>query len=99
MPTPAPLASGDLAKERELLDVARAALARGRPADALAAAAEHARKWRRGYLGEEREVVLIQALAAAGRRQDAEAKAAQFRKMYPKSMLMPAVDAALDGSP
>lgn len=97
--TPAPLARGDLAKERELLDVARAALARGRPADAIAAADEHARRWPRGYLGEEREVVLIQALAASGRRQDAEVKAAQFRMMFPKSMLMPAVDAALGGSP
>lgn len=105
--TPAPVAAsashtpptsrprGDLAKERELLDVARAALARGRSADALAAAELHAAKWPRGALLEEREVVLIQALAAAGRRTEAEAKAEQFRKWFPQSMLLPAVDATL----
>ncbi|MCL2724492.1 MAG: hypothetical protein FWD69_08655 [Polyangiaceae bacterium] len=110
LPPPVPVASrttapassaarGDLAKERELLDVARAALARGRPADAIAAANEHARRWPRGYLEEEREVVLIQALAAAGKHQEVAAKAARFRRTFPASMLMPAVDAALDGSP
>jgi hypothetical protein len=84
-------------RERELLDVARAALARGRPADAIAAAEEHAQKWPRGYLAEEREVVLIQALVSAGRGRAAESKAALFRKSFPRSMLMPAVDVALDG--
>ncbi len=86
---------GDLAKERELLDVARAALARGRYADALAAAELHETKWPRGYLVEEREVVFVQALAAAGRRQEAETKAERFRKRFPRSMLLPAVDATL----
>jgi hypothetical protein len=90
---------GDLAKERELLDVARAAIARGRPEDAIAAAKEHARKWPRGYLEEEREVILIQALAAIGKHQEAEARATRFRNTFPRSMLMPVVDAALGGSP
>jgi hypothetical protein len=84
----------DLSKEREILDVARAALGRGRPNDAITAAQEHAQKWPRGYLVEEREVVLIQALAAAGRKPEAERKATQFRKFFPKSMLLPAVSAA-----
>jgi hypothetical protein len=84
----------DLSKEREILDVARAALGRGRPSDAITAAQEHAQKWPRGYLVEEREVVLIQALAAAGRKPEAERKATQFRKFFPKSMLLPAVAAA-----
>jgi hypothetical protein len=88
--------NGDLVRERELLDVARAALARGRPADAVAAAEEHARRWPRGHLAEEREVVFVQGLVAAGRRREAETKATQFRERFPASMLTPAVDLALD---
>lgn len=90
---------GDLAKERELLDVARAALARHRAAEALATAEQHAQKWPHGHLVEERDVVRIQALVMAGRRQDAERYAAQFRRTFPNSMLMPAVDAALSEGP
>ncbi|MDB5216321.1 MAG: hypothetical protein JWO86_4248 [Myxococcaceae bacterium] len=87
---------GDLVRERELLDVARAALARGRTTDAIAAAEEHAAKWPHGYLAEEREVVLVQALVAAGRKPEAEARTSQFRKDFPRSMLVPALDVALD---
>jgi hypothetical protein len=87
--------AGDLTRERELLDAARAALERGRPNDAVAAAREHAQKWPRGYLAEEREVVLIQALVAAGSQPDAERRAAQFHRSFPKSILGPAVDAAV----
>jgi hypothetical protein len=87
--------AGDLTRERELLDAARAALDRGRPNDAVAAAREHAQKWPRGYLAEEREVVLIQGLVAAGNQQEAEHRAAQFHRTFPKSILGPAVDAAV----
>lgn len=90
---------GDLNRERELLDAAHAALSRGRAGDALAAAERHAREWPRGYLGEEREVVMIQALAASGRRGEAEARAARFRKAYSRSMLLPAVEAAVGPPP
>jgi hypothetical protein len=61
----------------------------------VAVAREHAQKWPRGYLAEEREVVLIQALVAAGSRQEAEHRAAQFHRTFPKSILGPAVDAAV----
>lgn len=90
---------GDLIRERELLDAAHAALARGRAADALAAAERHAAQWPRGYLGEEREVVIIQALVAAGRRGEAAPRAERFRKAHPKSMLLPVVDAAVAPAP
>ncbi|MFT3765047.1 MAG: hypothetical protein QM820_05970 [Minicystis sp.] len=93
--TAAPSPRGNLTRERELLDAAHAALARGRPGDALAAAERHAAQWPRGYLGEEREVVLIQALAALGRRGEAEQRAAQYRRTHPKSLFLPAVDAAV----
>jgi len=88
---------GDLTRERELLDVARAALAHGKPQDAIQAAQEHARRWPRGYLAEEREVVLIQALVAAGRTVEAEQRATRFHRSFPRSMLAPAVDAAIGG--
>jgi len=92
---PPPAQTGDITREREVLDAARAALARGRPEDAIAAAERHAQRWPRGYLVEEREAVLIQALALAGRRDEAERRANGFRKAYPQSILLPAIDAAL----
>ncbi len=94
-PPAPPAARGDLTRERELLDAARAALSHGRPGDALAAAERHAAQWPRGYLGEEREVVIIQALAALGRRGEAEQRADRYRKTHPKSLLLPSVDAVV----
>jgi hypothetical protein len=91
----APKPRGDLTLEREILDAANAALAHGRPADALALAERHAEQWPRGFLGEEREVVRIQALAASGRRDEAQRRATAFRASHPKSMLLPAIDAAV----
>jgi hypothetical protein len=88
-------AAGDLVRERELLDVARAALARNRPEDAIATAQRHAEQWPRGRLAEEREALLVQALAAAGRRQEAARRADSFRRAYPTSILLPVVDGVL----
>lgn len=87
----------DLVREREVIDAARAALARGRPADALSATARHAERWPRGHLAEEREVIAIQALAGLGRRVEAERRATAFKRAFPSSMLIAAVDAALAG--
>jgi hypothetical protein len=86
---------GDLTRERELLDAARASLSRSNPNDAIAAAERHAQRWPHGYLVEERDVVWVQALVAAGRRGEAERKALLFRRSFPNSVLTPAVDAAL----
>lgn len=85
----------DLARERALVDRARSALARGDAAGALAAADEHRKAFPRGQLAEEREVVAIQALATAGRTDEAANRAGAFRKTYPSSLLLPIVDAAL----
>lgn len=95
-PKPVDAAAGgsDLVREREVIDAARAALARGRPADALVTATRHAERWPHGQLAEEREVIAIQALAASGRRAEAERRAAAFKRAFPSSMLIPAVDAA-----
>ena len=94
-PLDAPRAGSDLVREREVIDAARAALSRGRPADALLATARHAERWPRGHLAEEREVIAIQALAASGRRAEADRRAGAFKRSFPSSMLIPAVDQAL----
>ncbi len=101
-PTATPSASAanvargeDLAKERAVLDVARSALGRGDAANTLVATGEHERKFPQGALVEEREALAIQALAMQGRRTDAQARADRFRKRFPRSMLLPAVDAVV----
>ena len=86
----------DLAAERALLEVARTALARGDTASAMAALNAHAKRFPRGRLLEERESLAVQALAAAGKRDEARRRADQFRKRSPDSMLLPAVEEALD---
>ncbi len=103
---PEPAASGaqakrpasTLAEEQALVDRARAALSRGRAADAKAATDEHARRFPRGSLSEEREVLAIQALLGEGNREGAKARADRFRKAYPRSVFMPSVE-RLVGAP
>ncbi|MBK8217573.1 MAG: hypothetical protein IPK71_27920 [Myxococcales bacterium] len=90
-----PTAVGDLSKEQILLDTARAALARGRAEDALAAVASHAAQFPHGRLVEDREAVAVQALAAAGRTDEARARAQRFRARYPRSIYLPAIDRSL----
>jgi hypothetical protein len=89
----------DLAAERAALDVARTALGRGDGANALAACDEHARKFPRGALGEEREAIAVQALVLEHRSDDARARAERFRKTHPRSILLPAVLAAAGVEP
>ena len=93
-----------LAQEQALVDTARAALARGRAVDALRAADEHAARFPAGKLAEERENLAIQALAFAGRRDEAQARATRFHKRYPGSLYGGTLDELLkapprDGSP
>jgi hypothetical protein len=90
---PAPRDPG-LARERTLLDMARTALSRGDSTAALSAADTHAREFPSSQLAEEREVLAIQALAAANRSPEARRRAAVFRMTYPKSALLPIVEEA-----
>lgn len=83
--------ASDLAAERAVLDVARTALGRGDAENALSAATEHAKKFPRGALSEEREAIAVQALAAGGRKDEARARAERFKKAHPDSILLPAV--------
>jgi hypothetical protein len=101
LPTAAPAApaaharGADLAAERAILDVARTALARGDGAGSLAAAQDHARKFPRGALAEEREAIAVQALVLSGDVPAARQRAERFRRAFPGSLLLPAVAAAV----
>lgn len=94
-----PAASSSLAAEQLLLDQARAALTAREPERALALLSEHARRFSRPQLGEEREALAIQVLAVEGRFDEARARAARFRASAPNSLFLPAVDATLASIP
>jgi hypothetical protein len=90
---------GMLASEQLILERARSALLRGDAEEALATLSRHERDHPQGQLAEERSVLRIQALLRSGRRDEAEAKRAQFKEQYPKSLLLPVVDAMQSRSP
>jgi hypothetical protein len=85
----------DLAAERALVDRARTALSRGQSRDALDALDTHASRYPRGRLSEEREALAIDALARAGRLDDARSRAVRFRSAYPNSVFGAVVEAAV----
>lgn len=88
-----------LEKENALITRAQSALARREAKLAIGALEAHAARFDKGQLSEEREALWVQALAMAGESEAARARAERFKKRYPRSMLMPAVDAALRGTP
>lgn len=88
----------DLDAERTLLETARTALVRGDGEHALAALDRHRARFPAGQLREERESLNVYALVAANRKAEARAKAAEFRRSFPRSLQGPALD-ALVGAP
>jgi hypothetical protein len=50
-------------------------------------------------LGEEREVLMVQALVRAARYDEARARATAFRRTVPDSLFLSAVDAAIASIP
>lgn len=84
-----------LARERALLDLARADAARGEPTLSLSETEQHRSQFPRGKLAEEREALAIRALHSLGRTDEARARAQAFRLAYPNSFLTPAIDSAL----
>jgi hypothetical protein len=98
-PSTAPMPASTLSSERAVLDAARAALISGDAARALALLDEHAHRFRKAQLGEEREALAVQALVVAGRYDAARARAARFKAGAPASMFIPAVDATLGSIP
>jgi len=94
---PAPAATAEsLAAERRLVEMARAALARTRPKDALAALAQHRQRFPQGLLAEERDALSVLARIANADGTEARDEAQRFRDRYPRSLLLPAIEAALD---
>lgn len=91
---PAPPRSS-LAAERELLDRARSRLAAGEPQDALGALEQHAKRFPRGQLSEEREAMWVNVLALVGRADDARAKGEAFARRFPNSLMGSSVQAAM----
>jgi len=89
----------ELAAERLLVEMARSSLAHGQSSQALDAVAKHAAKYPGGQLVEERESIAIHALIGAGRSAEARTRADGFRKRFPKSLFLPAIDAALGPEP
>jgi hypothetical protein len=89
----------DLAAERRLLEHARADLLRHDADAALIAVGEHARRFPRGVLSEERDALRVEALVSAARYDDARAAGATFRATHPGSLLTSAVDSALRVNP
>lgn len=85
-----------LRAERQLLDIARTAVARGDGAAALAALDRHAAHYPNGRLSEEREALRVQALLLMGRREEAREQAEGFRKNHPDSLMLPGIAPALD---
>ena len=85
----APAVSAQDPAELERAEVALLARAQStlssQPAETLARCEEHARRFARGTLVQEREVLAIDALVRLDRRAEAEARAARFRQAFPKS--------------
>jgi hypothetical protein len=87
-----PSRDASLAAERALLDMARTAVARGQGDVALGPLQRHAREFPQGRLAEEREWLWIQALVSTGQADLARDRAARFRKAFPHSLMIPALD-------
>jgi outer membrane protein assembly factor BamD (BamD/ComL family) len=58
---------------------------RSNPATALALTAEHARRFPRSTLYQEREMITIEALTRSGRKAQARARAERFVQQFPRS--------------
>ena len=89
-PVPAPAApevAPDLGRELGALDAARAALAHGQPARALARLDAYAATYPRPRLGLEAEILRIDALTRSGHAAEARARARAFLREHPHSVL------------
>jgi hypothetical protein len=76
--------AGESVSETDLLGQAQSLL-RSNPARALELASEHRRKFPRGVLVQEREVLSIEALERLGRHKEAVARADGFLRSFPGS--------------
>lgn len=91
---PSPPRASTLGRERIMLEEARRRLMQHDAAGALSALERHERRFPGGQLAEERDSLQVRALVGTGRLDLARARAEQFRRRYPQSLFLPAVDAA-----
>jgi hypothetical protein len=85
--------------ERALLDAARVALSNGEPDEAVTLVERHANEFPHGRLVEESDALAVRALVKSGRYDEARARGAAFKAKWPRSLALPAVDAALASIP
>ena len=98
-PAPEGSAGDSYAVELGLLKRARAAVASGEFSSALAAIAEHQRRFPAGRLGEEREALRIKALVGLGRKDEARHAADRFRERFPRSVLSTKIEETVRPEP
>lgn len=87
-------ADQQLSLEKSYLEQARAAMARQDVNAALEALGQHAARFPRGQLTEERLAMQVLALTSAGRSIEAKNAADAFRAKFPNGLFRSAVDAA-----
>jgi hypothetical protein len=92
---PTPVAPSTLAEERELIDVAAAALGAGQLDAVRSALSRHHQRFPSGALTEEREgLSVLLAIAEYGWGPEVEAQHAQFARAFPQSPLLLRLQAA-----
>ena len=91
----AELPRSTLVDERLLLDRARQQLASEEPARALVFLEQHAKRFVRGELTEEREAMRINVLVQLGRTEEANTRGAAFAARFPNSIMGASVRSAL----
>ncbi len=89
-----PTTTPDEGAERQLLRQAHASFRAGDHPACLATLGEHARTWPAGKLAEERDALMVQALAGTGNATAAEAAAQAFLERYPRSLFRHNVSSA-----
>ncbi len=95
---PASSARSTLLDERLLLDRARRQLASEEPARALGFLEQHAQRFARGQLAEEREAMWVNVLVQLGRKAEAKARGAAFQARFPNSLMGSSVRAAMQAA-
>jgi hypothetical protein len=84
--------------ELELLQRAQVAYTRREFSLALALIADHARRFPRGHLAEQREALRVRSLLGSGRADEAHRAAAAFAVRFPRSVLLPQVEGSPESS-
>lgn len=95
IPASQPSAADAFRAELRLLVEARDAVSRGDFSDALSRIVEHARRFKKSQLAEEREVLRIKSLVGLGRTQKALSAGSMFRARFPRSVLLPEMEQIL----